>query len=101
MSGEEQDWIYMLLAAGPTGAALFYWYMYRFCRNTDKSHGFERETAIDAEEDTCKDYNIGDNNRTRQRSIRGENSKSFSDRVQRYYRPRHFSDFRFGDFFLD
>ncbi|HOE83513.1 MAG TPA: hypothetical protein PK329_11210 [Myxococcota bacterium] len=84
MSGEEQDWIYMLLAAGPTGAALFYWYMYRFYRNTDKSHGFERETAIDAEEVECTDYKIGENNRTRQRSIRGENSKSFRDRVQRY-----------------
>jgi len=84
MSGEEQDWIYMLLAAGPTGAALFYWYMYRFCRNTDKSHGFERETAIDAEEVECTDYKIGENNRTRQHNIKGENSKSFRDRVQRY-----------------
>ena len=34
-----------LLVAGPAGAVATYWSLYRYYRNTDKSHGYERETA--------------------------------------------------------
>src|SRR5699024_4544772 len=37
-----------LLLLGPTGATALYWALYRYYRNTDKSHAFERETTIDA-----------------------------------------------------
>ena len=42
-----QDTILFLLALGPVCAAVFYWAMYRHYRNTDKSHAFERETAVE------------------------------------------------------
>ncbi len=33
------------LRLGPAGAAGLYWALYRYYRNTDKSHAFERETS--------------------------------------------------------
>jgi len=35
-----------LLALGPVSAVGVYWAIYRHYRNTDKSHAFERETAV-------------------------------------------------------
>ena len=35
-----------LLAMGPAGATLLYWALYRYYRNTNKSHAFEHETAV-------------------------------------------------------
>ncbi len=43
----ENDNILFLLALGPASAAGFYWLIYRHYRNTDKSHAFERETAVE------------------------------------------------------
>ena len=37
-----------LLLLGPAGGAGLYWALYRYYRNTDKSHAFERETTVDA-----------------------------------------------------
>ena len=37
-----------LLLLGPAGGAGLYWALYRYYRNTDKSHAFERETVVDA-----------------------------------------------------
>ena len=37
----------LLLWAGPVSAVGFYWALYRHYRNTDKSHAFERETAVE------------------------------------------------------
>lgn len=45
MSDDSGLW---LLAAGPAGATALYWALYRYYRNTDKSHSFEHETAIEA-----------------------------------------------------
>src|SRR5678810_1159781 len=33
---------------GPAGAAGLYWALYRYYRNPDKSHAFERESKVDA-----------------------------------------------------
>ncbi|MCP5271034.1 MAG: hypothetical protein H6932_07355 [Burkholderiaceae bacterium] len=44
---ENNDGILFLLALGPASAAGFYWAIYRHYRNTDKSHAFERETAVE------------------------------------------------------
>jgi len=41
------DAILLLLALGPAGAVGFYWAMQRHYRNTDKSHAFEHETAVE------------------------------------------------------
>ena len=43
MSDDSGLW---LLALGPAGAAGLYWTLYRYYRNTDKSHDFEHETAV-------------------------------------------------------
>ena len=43
MSDDNGLW---LLALGPTGAAALYWAIYRYYRNTDKSHAFEHETDV-------------------------------------------------------
>lgn len=43
----EGDAILFLLALGPASAAGFYWIVYRHYRNTDKSHAYERETAVE------------------------------------------------------
>lgn len=44
---DNNDGILFLLALGPASAAGFYWAIYRHYRNTDKSHAFERETAVE------------------------------------------------------
>lgn len=38
-----------LLLLGPAGAVGLYWMLYRYYRNTDKSHAFERETLVEAQ----------------------------------------------------
>jgi hypothetical protein len=74
-----------LLAAGPAGAGALYWALYRYYRNTDKSHGFERETKVEAqpvtgsESDTKVDTIEG----TQQTRIDGDNVSAYRKRVQR------------------
>ena len=72
-----------LLAAGPAGAAALYWALYRYYRNTDKSHGFEHETEIVAKPVTGSDRKVGENNGTQATSIRGNNVGAYRTRVQR------------------
>ncbi len=74
-----------LLAAGPAGGAALYWALYRFYRNTDKSHGFERETKVDAKPVTGSesDRKIDENNGTQQTRIEGDNVSAYRARVQR------------------
>lgn len=43
----DSDAIFFLLALGPASAVGFYWAMHRHYRNTDKSHAFEHETAVE------------------------------------------------------
>lgn len=74
-----------LLLLGPAGGAALYWAIYRYYRNTDKSHAFERETAvevksIEGEED---DRRVDVILRTREERIRGGNHKAFRKRVER------------------
>lgn len=72
-----------LLALGPAGAAGLYWVLYRYYRNTDKSHAFERETKVDAKPVTGNDLKVGTNNGTRERRIRGDNVREYRQRVER------------------
>jgi hypothetical protein len=70
-----------LLALGPAGAAGLYWALYRYYRNTDKSHAFERETRVEAQPVTGSDSKVGTNNGTRESSIRGNNVRDYRERV--------------------
>ena len=73
----------LLLALGPVGATALYWTLYRYYRNTDKSHAFERETTVDVKPVTGSDSKIGENNGTQERRIRGDNVHDYRERVQR------------------
>ena len=72
-----------LLALGPAGAVGLYWALYRYYRNTDKSHAFERETRIEAKPVTGSDSKVGTNNGTRDRRIKGDNVREYRRRVAR------------------
>jgi hypothetical protein len=74
-----------LLLLGPAGGAGLYWMLYRYYRNTDKSHAYERETTIDAKPVTGadRDRKVGTNNGTRESQIAGNNVHEFRKRVTR------------------
>jgi hypothetical protein len=77
------DGVLFLLALGPAGAAGLYWALYRYYRNTDKSHAFEHETTVEAKPVTGSDHKVGTNNGTRESRIRGDNLRAYRSRVQR------------------
>ena len=72
-----------LLALGPAGATALYWALYRYYRNTDKSHAFERETAVDAKPVTGSERKVDEVKGTRETRIRGDNVGAYRTRVQR------------------
>ena len=77
-----------LLLLGPAGATGLYWALYRYYRNTDKSHAFERETAVDAKSISGAedDHKIGETRHTRETRIRGDNVRAYRQRVARIRR---------------
>ena len=70
-----------LLLLGPGSSVGLYWALYRYYRNTDKSHAFERETKVDARPVTGSDEKVGTNNGTRERRIEGDNVGAYRQRV--------------------
>lgn len=72
-----------LLLSGPTGAAALYWALYRYYRNTDKSHAFERETTVQAQPVTGSDRQVDTITGTQERRIRSENGGAYRTRVMR------------------
>lgn len=80
MSDDSGLW---LLALGPTGATALYWALYRYYRNTDKSHAFERETTVEAQPVTGSDGKVGEIKGTRKTRIDGDNAQAYRTRVQR------------------
>jgi len=74
-----------ILLLGPAGATGLYWFLYRYYRNTDKSHAFERETKIDAKPVTGADNDnkVGVNNGTQEKHIAGDNVSDYRERVER------------------
>lgn len=80
MSDDGGLWLLML---GPTGGAGLYWMLYRYYRNTDKSHAFERETIVEAKPVTGSDQKVGENRGTRETRISGDNVNQYRKRVQR------------------
>jgi hypothetical protein len=77
-----------LLALGPAGATALYWGLYRYYRNTDKSHAFERETKIDAKSVTGAedDRKVDTVTGTQETRIDGDNVGAYRKRVQRIQR---------------
>lgn len=80
MSDDSGLW---LLALGPAGATGLYWALYRYYRNTDKSHAFERETAVEAKPVSGSDDKVDEVRHTRETRIRGDNVRAYRMRVQR------------------
>lgn len=72
-----------LLAAGPAGAVATYWALYRYYRNTDKSHAFERDTLIEAQPVQGGEERVNHISKTTKRKIAGDNSADHRKRVQR------------------
>ena len=72
-----------LLAAGPAGAAATYWSLFRYYRNNDKSHAFERDTLIKAQPVKGAEDKIDHIAKTRDSDIDGDNSSEHRQRVQR------------------
>lgn len=73
----------MLLLAGPASATALYWALYRYYRNTDKSHGFEHETDVQAKPVTGSEQKVNEIKGTREPRIRGDNVRAYRSRVQR------------------
>jgi hypothetical protein len=72
-----------LLLSGPAGATALYWALYRYYRNTDKSHAFERETKVDAKPVTGSDHKVDEIKGTQRSRIEGDNVSAYRQRVQR------------------
>jgi len=72
-----------LLAMGPAGATLLYWALYRYYRNTDKSHAFEHETAVEAKPVTGSDQRVDEVKGTQRSRIPGDNVREHRQRVKR------------------
>ena len=81
----DNDGILFLLAMGPASAAGLYWMLYRYYRNTDKSHSFETETEVKAQPVTGADADVKVNEvrGTQETQIRGNNVGAYRTRVQR------------------
>lgn len=82
----DDEGILFLLALGPASAAALYWMLYRYYRNTDKSHSFEHETHVvtralsGADDDQYTNSIRG----TQQTRIPGDNVGNYRQRVKRF-----------------
>jgi hypothetical protein len=72
-----------LLLLGPAGATGLYWALYRYYRNTDKSHAFERETIVEAKPVTGSDQKVDEVKGTQETRIGGDNVQAYRQRVRR------------------
>ncbi|MCL2454145.1 MAG: hypothetical protein FWD18_02400 [Micrococcales bacterium] len=72
-----------LLLAGPASGIAFYWFVYRHYRNIDKSHDFERKTAIGAKPVQGWEQKIDTIKGTRERNTKGRNESTHRTRVKR------------------
>ena len=72
-----------ILAAGPAGGAATYWALFRYYRNTDKSHAYERDTLIAAQPVAGNQEKVDHISKTRDSDIDGDNSSNHRARVKR------------------
>jgi len=80
----DSDTTLFLLALGPASAIGLYWAMHRHYRNTDKSHAFEHETAVEVLALTGieSDRKVEEIRGTRSPRIQGDNVGNHRQRVQ-------------------
>ncbi len=83
MATSVDDGALWLLAAGPAGAAATYWSLFRYYRNTDKSHAYERDTLIEAQPVQGSEEKVDHISKTRDSDIDGDNSGQHRARVER------------------
>jgi hypothetical protein len=83
LAASQSDGEMFLLAIGPAGAALFYFGLWRYYRNTDKSHSFERDTRITAQPVTGQDLKVNEISGTKASRIERGNHTDHRERVQR------------------
>jgi len=83
VQASHDDGLAWLLAAGPAGAAATYWGFYRYYRNTDKSHEYERDTIIEAQPVQGGEEKVDHIAKTRASGIDGDNSSKHRQRVRR------------------
>lgn len=76
-----------ILLAGPIAAAVCYWLLFQYYRNTNKTHKFEKETAIHAQPPVGTDVRVGERRRTNQSRIQGDNRDDHRRRVRRIAPP--------------
>ncbi|WP_083713758.1 hypothetical protein [Brachybacterium sp. P6-10-X1] len=82
-SGDGAIGIAFPFIAGPAVFAAVYGGIYRYYRNTDKRHHFERETDVAVGNLRTGDRKVGTNNRQKSRTMAGENSTDHLQRVRR------------------
>ena len=80
----DSDAILFLLALGPASAVGSFWVMHRHYRNTDKSHAFEHETAVEvlALSGAEADRKVDELRGTRSPRIQGDNVGNHRQLVQ-------------------
>lgn len=82
-NAQDEDGGGWLLLAGPAAGVAIYTALFRYYRNTDKSHSFERETRIESQPVTGTDGKVDEVRGTRRTTIDGNNVRKFRDRVNR------------------
>ena len=74
-----------VLAAGPVGAVATYWSIWRYYRNTDKSHSYDHETLVEAKPVQGREEKIDHIRKTRKTEIKGKNTANHRSRVHRLH----------------
>lgn len=83
-SGDSGSGELFILLAGPACGLAFFWGVWQYYRNTDKSHDFEHETTIEPTGPvTGTDTKVGEKNGQRDSSISGDNHRRHRARVRR------------------
>lgn len=82
-NAQDEDGGGWLLLAGPAAGVALYTALFRYYRNTDKSHSFERETIVESKPITGTDAKVDEVRGTRRSSIEGNNVRSYRNRVNR------------------
>ena len=82
-SGDGAAGVLFPFLAGPAVFIAVYLGIYRFYRNTDKRHEFERRTEVSVGNLRSADRRVGSNNRQRSRRMNGSNEDDHLVRVQR------------------